>query len=105
VLLLQPLVENAVRHGVAARREGGRVEVRGARVGDRLHLTVRDDGPGAATRREPPLGVGLSNTEQRLAHLFGPDYRLVLQPCAGGGTEVVVELPMGPRPGAPPVPS
>jgi two-component sensor histidine kinase len=93
VLLLQPLVENAVRHGIARRAEGGRVEVRAEPAGSRLRLTVRDDGP-AAPRTPPASGLGLGNTEERLRQLFGADYVLALNASGTGGSEVVVELPL-----------
>jgi two-component sensor histidine kinase len=91
-LLLQPLVENAVRHGVAKRLEGGRVEVSAEPAGRRLRLVVRDDGPGATL--QAPLGLGLTNTEERLRQLFGSDYALALRPSPAGGSELVVELPL-----------
>jgi two-component sensor histidine kinase len=104
VLLLQPLVENAVRHGIARRTEGGRVEVRAEPAGRRLRLTVCDDGPGAPA--PGPTGLGLTNTEERLRQLSGADYRLALQASGGGGSEVVVELPLrrqrGEGPAGPP---
>jgi signal transduction histidine kinase len=90
-LVLQPLVENAIRHGVAPRPAGGRVEVRARRRDDALHLEVRDDGPGlpppGADGR--PEGVGLANTRARLRHLYGPGHRLEL---SDGGAGVVVTL-------------
>jgi two-component system, LytTR family, sensor kinase len=98
-LLLQPLVENAVRHGVAQRRQGGRVEVWAEAAGRRLRVVVRDDGPGAVDAA-PSLGFGLANTEERLRHLFDDDFRLDLRPSALGGTEVVVEMPLRRRPPA-----
>jgi two-component system, LytTR family, sensor kinase len=98
-LLLQPLVENAVRHGVAQRREGGHVEVWAEAAGGRLRVVVRDDGPGAADAA-PSLGCGLANTEERLRHLFDDDFRLDLRPSARGGTEVVVEMPLRRAPAA-----
>jgi two-component sensor histidine kinase len=99
VLLLQPLVENAVRHGIARRAEGGRVEVRAEPAGRRLRLTVSDDGPGAL--RAPAVsGLGLANTEERLRQLFGADYVLALKASGTGGSEVVVELPLRRQPEA-----
>jgi signal transduction histidine kinase len=93
-LILQPLVENAIKHGVSnlPGASVGRVEVAGRRAGDALVLTVRDNGPpleddDALAR---PGGVGLRNTRERLAQLYGPAYGLTLAPAPGGG--VVAEL-------------
>ncbi len=92
-LLLQPLVENAVRHGIARRVEGGHLVVRAERVGERLSLEVRDDGPGAESPGSVPgSGVGLENTRQRLEQLYGAEHRLTLE-RAGDWTRVVLELP------------
>lgn len=71
-LILQPIVENAVRHGIAASPRGGRLEIAAARIDDQLRLEVRDNGPGFkpdddATRS----GIGLSNTRARLERLYG----------------------------------
>jgi sensor histidine kinase YesM len=85
-LVLQPLVENAILHGVTARPEGGRVEIRSWRGHGVLHLEVYDNGPGlrreAGDRRRE--GVGLANTRARLRHLYGPDHRLDLQNATPG---------------------
>lgn len=89
--LLQPLVENALRHGLARRTEATELEVEARREGQELVLVVRDDGPGAGT--EARRGLGLSNTRERLATLYGERARLVLAPRAEGGTEVTVRLP------------
>jgi two-component system LytT family sensor kinase len=72
VLILQPLVENAIRHGIAQRARAGRIDVRARRSGGRLILEVQDDGvgPGDGDHRE---GVGLGNTRARLAALYGDD--------------------------------
>jgi two-component system LytT family sensor kinase len=92
-LLLQPLVENAVRHGVARRVEGGHLVVRAQRVGERLRLEVRDDGPGAeATGAAPGTGIGLENARQRLKQLYGTEQRLTLE-RTGDWTRAVLELP------------
>ena len=93
-MLLQPLAENAIRHGVTRRPTGGCLTLSAARRGDRLVLEVGDDGPGPTTLDEPDRGsgVGLENTRQRLAHLYGDDQRLELA-RSEGWTRVCVELP------------
>jgi two-component system LytT family sensor kinase len=89
--LLQPLVENALRHGVAPKPGPVTVDIVATRSGDRLHLAVRDDGAGlAASYRD---GVGLANTRRRLEVLFGPAASFRLTSRAGGGTEAWLDLP------------
>ena len=89
--LLQPLVENAVRHAVAQRTEPTRITLRARREGGDLVLSVRDDGPGIGA--SVTEGVGLSNTRARLATLYGARASLRLEPTPGGGTTVTVRLP------------
>jgi sensor histidine kinase YesM len=91
-LLLQPLVENAIRHGVGALPGPGRVEVRARRETGRLHLEVRDTGPGLSSG-EPEEGVGLSNTRARLGRLYGDEYQFELADGPGGGAVVRVVIP------------
>lgn len=94
-LILQPLVENALRHGVAPRGEAGHIAIVARRADGRLTLLVRDDGPGLAKEPEPKpgRGVGLSNTEARLQRLYGAQHRFVLETPEGGGLEVRIEIP------------
>jgi signal transduction histidine kinase len=92
-LLLQPLVENAVRHGIMPREEGGTLRIEARRVGERLLLRVADDGPGPPSDAELGGGVGLSNTKARLESLYGEAHRFTLQRADGGGCVVRVELP------------
>jgi LytS/YehU family sensor histidine kinase len=89
--VLQPLVENAIRHGVAKRADAGRVEIQAEIAGDRLRLSVRDDGAGVDERTAE--GVGLSNTRERLRTLYGEEADLTLHSVAEGGSEAVVTLP------------
>jgi two-component system LytT family sensor kinase len=92
--VLQPLVENALRHGLADRSEGGVVEIGARREGNELVLWVRDNGgglrPGDASRGP---GLGLANTRERLATLYGTRARLDLAASPGGGTTATVRLP------------
>jgi two-component system, LytTR family, sensor kinase len=88
--ILQPLVENALRHGVAERSEATSVIVDGMRDGDDLVLRVTDNGPGIGVQRP---GIGLSNTSERLATLYGDRGRLTLSAPPGGGTRAEVRLP------------
>ncbi len=95
-LVLQPLVENAIEHGIAPRAAGGRVEVRVERYGDTLRLTVRDDGVGSGgpPRRDPGgTGVGLANTRARLQHLYGGRHEMRAAPLETGGYQVVIDIP------------
>ena len=91
--LLQPLVENALRHGIARRGDAGMVEIAGRREGETLVLTVRDDGPGLEATREPAGGVGLSNTRERLEALYGERASLEVANAEGGGAIATVRLP------------
>jgi two-component system LytT family sensor kinase len=91
-LILQPLVENALQHGVARRPEGATVVLRAWRRDDRLGLEIEDDGPGPGAGAATP-GIGLANTRARLAQLYGGDHRLELGPAAGGGFLVRIEIP------------
>jgi hypothetical protein len=106
-MLLQPLVENAVRHGIARVPAGGRLTIDARRVAGRLVLEVRDDGPGplpAAGTERSSTGLGLENARQRLTHLYGDACRLELW-RDGEWTRMRVELPYHVRPAdAPPAP-
>jgi two-component system LytT family sensor kinase len=92
-LLLQPLVENAIRHGVAPCTGPGRVEIWARREADRLHVEVRDTGPGLPGDGETADGVGVSNTRARLRHLYGPEHVFTLAPGHNGGLVVSVAIP------------
>jgi hypothetical protein len=92
-LLLQPLVENSVRHGGVEERGTGRVHVRAARVGDELELVVEDDGPGPGAAGDSEDGHGLGLTRERLRLHFGTAGRLTTERGAMGGFLVRLRLP------------
>ncbi|HEY1793045.1 MAG TPA: sensor histidine kinase [Opitutaceae bacterium] len=92
-LLLQPIVENAILHGVAPKSGPGRVEIFGRIIGGSLHLEVRDDGPGIPENRRVVEGTGLANTRERLTKLYGAEGRMTLKPRPTGGVSVEIDLP------------
>ncbi len=97
-LILQPLVENALRHGIARRTAQGIVEIGARRDGDVLVVWVDDNGPGVATiphTAEPAEegGVGLANTRERLARLYPGISSLMLRSLPDGGARAEVRLP------------
>jgi two-component sensor histidine kinase len=93
--LLQPLVENALRHGLAPRAEGGTVEVRAHKRAGRLHLVVADDGVGLPEGLTAPVreGVGLRHTRARLRALYGEAHVFDFRRREGGGVEVHLVVP------------
>ncbi|HWW74553.1 MAG TPA: histidine kinase, partial [Pyrinomonadaceae bacterium] len=106
-LILQPLVENAIRHGVSKRATPGTVGVTAERDGEHLRVNVYDDGPGLKSKggeRErnggagesgggAGGGVGLSNTRERLQQLYGGRQRFTLAEREGGGVEAALAIP------------
>jgi len=96
-LILQPLVENALKHGVSASDGRGRVEVSAVRSNDQVVMTVRDHGPGPGNA-EKDNGVGLSNTVERLDQLYKSKQRFSLLPAPDGGTIAEIRLPYHEQP-------
>jgi two-component system LytT family sensor kinase len=95
-LLLQPLVENAIKYAVTPQEEGADIAVTAQRVGDRLRLTVSDTGPGAEdhwVRAQESTGVGLANIRDRLSQAYGADHRFETESTATGGFRVTIEIP------------
>ena len=92
-LLLQPLVENAVEHGVSRRTGGAAVRLSAACAGERLQLAITDDGPGPPAAGNDD-GIGLANTRERLARLYGSAHRFELTSGGATGTTVVIEIPL-----------
>jgi two-component system LytT family sensor kinase len=93
--VLQPIVENALRHGIGPKVGGGRVEVRAHHNGDWLQLVVQDDGYGVPPDKLDAFntGVGLSNTRSRLEHLYPGNHTFEFQTPAGGGLAVTIVIP------------
>ncbi|MEU0516173.1 histidine kinase [Streptosporangium sp. NPDC006007] len=107
-LCLQPLVENAIKHGMAATGGSGEVRVLAWDAGREAHVTVEDDGLGMDPERARLLldssrqergegGIGLANVDVRLRHIYGKDYGLVVETALGAGTTVRLRLPKSPR--------
>ena len=96
-MLLQPLVENAIRHGLEPRVEGGRVRVAARAEGAALVLTIEDTGMGLAAAANPGAGLGLANVRQRLAALYGTAAALEITDNPEGGTQVTMRVPRQPR--------
>jgi LytS/YehU family sensor histidine kinase len=90
-MILQPLVENAIQHGIGDRAIGGRIEISTHRTDGQLRLEVRDDGAGLNPSR-PGFGLGLSNIRTRLAQLYGDGYRFTLTELPDGGVLACVSL-------------
>lgn len=94
-LVLQPLVENAIRHGIGPRLSAGRIEVQARRQDQRLMLQVLDDGAGLPVgfRQKSESGVGLSNTQARLRQLHGDNFEFCCENLPGGGCGVKILVP------------
>ncbi len=92
-MILQPLLENAVRHGIAPRGLGGCVTISVHRQDGSLLMKIRDDGLGFQDRPEPKAGIGLSNTYSRLQYLYKDAHRISLTESPGGGVTVELQIP------------
>lgn len=98
-LILQPLVENAVRHGVEPMEAGGTVTIRAWRNEDTLHLSISDTGPGFTGNKGPAggSGIGLSNTRARLSNLYGGQHEFRLSDSPPTGARVTIQIPFRDR--------
>ena len=98
-MILQPLIENSIKHGLAGKLEGGTIWLRAALNGEgRLLLIVEDDGEGIPEEKMENLfgsasGIGVSNVKERLEVLFGKDYRMSVDSRLGQGTRTEIEIP------------
>jgi two-component system LytT family sensor kinase len=93
-LILQPMVENAVKHGIAKRVQGGTIRINASRVNGTLTVRVYNDGPSlAAGWDNSGSGVGISNVRTRLQNLYGGEFELSMQNRSSGGVEASVSLP------------
>jgi two-component system LytT family sensor kinase len=95
-MILQPLVENAIKHGVNAQRGAGCVNIRAERAGSDLIVEVQDSGPGFSGM-VPKRGIGLANTKARLEQLYGAAHRLEYGPAPQGGASVRIVIPFRQR--------
>lgn len=94
-MILQPLVENAIKHGIAPRSEGGRIDIVASRNNGNLRISVSDDGLGVpfGDLENLPEGVGLSNTRRRLKHLYGDKHLFGLAKAEKSGLKVNLTIP------------
>jgi two-component system LytT family sensor kinase len=95
-MLLQPLVENSIKHGLSNKVQGGTIRIRTHRSEAKLHLLVEDDGVGIPEAKLATLleqGIGVSNVNERLKVLFGNQYRMWIDSQPDGGTRVQIEMP------------
>jgi len=95
-LILQPLIENAIKFAVSRREEGGRIELVARADGEVLEITLRDDGPGSAdySPKGGGHGVGIANTRERLHVLYGERQSFTIRTCEPRGTLVTLRLPL-----------
>ncbi len=104
-LVIQPLVENAVRHGIAVKEDGGSVQVKVSKLNSELHVSVRDDGVGMNKKQSEGIfrrnnmeyssdGIGLKNINQRMEQIYGPQYKIVIDSGLELGTTIHLRIPM-----------
>ena len=95
-MLLQPIIENSIRHGLSSKVDGGMIRVRSWLAEGKLQLVVEDDGVGIPETRLATLfelGIGVSNVNERLKVLFGQDYRMWIDSKLEEGTRTGIEIP------------
>jgi two-component system LytT family sensor kinase len=95
-MVLQPLLENAIRHGIGPKIEGGTITLRATRSKGHLVIEVLDDGVGIPEQRRHGIlesGIGISNVHERLKVLYGQDFSMKIESQAGKGTAIRIEIP------------
>lgn len=95
-MMLQPIIENSIKHGLSSKVDGGMIRVRSSLADSKLHIVVEDDGVGIPETRLANLfeqGIGVSNVNERLKVLFGQDYRMWIDSKPGEGTRTGIEIP------------
>jgi two-component system LytT family sensor kinase len=95
-MLLQPMIENAIKHGLAPRLEGGQIHIRTRRRNGRLYLEIVDNGIGISQERLGEVyggGIGISNVHERLRLLYGDQFKMDIHSREGEGTQILIEIP------------
>jgi two-component system LytT family sensor kinase len=95
-MLLQPIVENCLKHGLAPKLEGGKIQLRTTNSDGRLHIEIEDNGVGISEEKMPHVyveGIGLSNVRERLRVLYGTDFQLQIESQTGQGTLIRIDIP------------
>jgi sensor histidine kinase YesM len=95
-MLLQPIVENCLKHGLAPKIEGGKIQLRTSNRDGRLHIEIEDNGVGISEEKMPHVyveGIGLSNVRERLKVLYGADFNLEIESRPGDGTTIRIDIP------------
>jgi two-component system LytT family sensor kinase len=103
-MLLQPIAENSIKHGISPKVGGGTLWLRSALRGGRLQIELEDDGVGISAEAMPNVfrrGIGVSNVHERLRVLFGNEFHMLIEPRPGGGTVVRIQIPELQDPSAP----
>ena len=95
-MLLQPIVENCLKHGLAPKLEGGKIQLRTNNTDGRLHIEIEDNGAGISEEKMPHVyveGIGLSNVRERLSVLYNTDFSLEIESRPGEGTMIRINIP------------
>jgi two-component system, LytTR family, sensor kinase len=95
-MLLQPMVENSLKHGLAGKLEGGKIYLRAIHRDARVHIEIEDNGVGISEEKMPHVyveGIGLSNVRERLRVLYGADFQLKIESRPGEGTLIRIDIP------------